>query len=149
MTYSRIRRAMLKLSSAGTPSVRRRLSRTSKSQSVITQRALQRATWRKVGTWRSSRLRVILHLFTRLLQVFVSLYSNTKKSTRVAYPRAEDTLINWVRPLEVVPCGSTCSGGKGWIWKGIVKIKSVGRQDDVLQGRSFVQPPGSWISKSS
>ena len=123
VTYRRIRRENLKLSSAGTPSARRWLSPIFKCRPRITQRALQRATWHGVGTWRFSRLRIAPHLVTRLLQFSVSLFPTPRYFTRVASPRAEDMVINWMELLEDVPCGYAVPRSTGlnleaemWTW---------------------------------
>ena len=76
----------LKLSSAGTPSSHCWLSPTSESHSVITQRALQRATWHEVGTWRFSRLRIAPHPVTRLLQFSVSLFPTPRDFVQDSFP---------------------------------------------------------------
>lgn len=105
VTYIRIRRRNLKLSSAGTPSVRRRLSPTSESHPIVMQRALQRATWHLVGTWRFSRLCIASRLVTRLLHFSVSFPPTPRDSVQGGSPRAEDKLENWMESLEDIPCG--------------------------------------------
>lgn len=53
---------------------------------VITQRALHRATWHMVGTWRSSPLSTAPHPVTRLLQVSVSLFSTPRDTVQGSSP---------------------------------------------------------------